>query len=521
MYSQVQSAIENQQYTIDNQPVKRKIKNMRLSLLLLLFGGLMLHFACTPEDNFYTQSDARLEFSTDTIRFDTVFTELGSATRFVKVYNPYNQPIRIDRIFLADGANSSFRMNVDGFPGAEATDLEIAANDSLYVFTEVTVDPDQPISVSPYVIQEQIGFEINGNEQRVQLEAWGQNANYFPNRFNKGGVTNVCTASEITWDDPKPYVIYGIMFVSGCTLNIPPGTRIYVHGGIVMDDELGVYNDGYIFVTENGRINVQGTAEEPVVFQGDRLEEPFQEISGQWTGIILGKGSKGNQMNYTTVKNSRFGVFVDSTANLTLRNSQIYNTVGNGLVGFHSTIEAENTLIYNNGGNSVQFINGGTYDMTYCTVASYGVDAEALGMSNFFCYDADCEVFRTNRLRANFKNSIFYGSKQDEIVLSDVTSVSDGQIQEGFDYQFDNCIVRVDELLDNPSYANFFDFCANCPPIDSRDPLFFDTNDDDYRLDSLSVAQDRAMPIPNLSIDLVNYPRDPMDPDIGAYEYQE
>jgi len=494
---------------------------MRLTLFLLLLAGLIVQFACTKEDNFYTEADARLEFSTDTIRFDTVFTELGSATRFVKVYNPYNRPIRINRIFLANGADSPFRMNVDGIPGSEVTDVEVAANDSLYVFTEVTVDPDQPLSISPFVIESSIGFEINGNEQEVHLEAWGQNANYFPNRFNKGGQTNVCTASEITWDDSKPYVIYGILFVNGCTLNIPAGTQIYVHGGIVMNDELGVYNDGYIYVLENGRINIQGTAEEPVVIQGDRLEEPFQEISGQWTGVIIGKNSKGNQMNYTTVKNSRFGVFVDSSAILTMRNSRIYNTVGNGLVGFHSTIDAENTLIYNNGGNSVQFINGGDYDMTYCTVASYGVDAEALGMSNFFCYDADCAIVRTFRLRANFKNSIFFGSKRDEIILSDVTAISDGQIQTGFDYQFDNCIVRVDELLDEPAYANFFDFCTNCPPIDSQDPLFLDANEDDYQLDSLSVAQERAMPIPGVTIDLANNPRDPSAPDIGAYEYKK
>lgn len=494
---------------------------MRLTLLLLLFSGFVLFFACTKEDNFYTESDARLEFSLDTVRFDTVFTELGSATRILKVYNPYNRPIRISRVFIVGGADSRFRMNVDGIPGKEVRDVEIAANDSLYIFSEVTVNPNQPLSVSPFVIEDAIGFEINGNEQRVLLEAWGQNANYFPNRFSKGKLTVLsCNSGEITWDDPKPYVIYGILFIDNCTLNIPAGTRIYVHGGIVMNEELGVYNDGYIYVLENGKINIQGTAERPVVIQGDRLEEPFQGIAGQWTGVILAKGSRGNQLNYATVKNSRFGIFVDSTADLVLRNVQIYNTVGNGLVGFHSRITAINTLIYNNGGNSVQFINGGDYNMTYCTVASYGVDAEALGMSNYFCYDPNCEVVRTYRLQANFKNCIFYGSKRDEITLVDVTALSGNSIREGFNYKFENCIVRVDELLDDPAYANFFDFCVNCPPVDPKDALFVDANEDDYHLDSLSVAEMRAMPVAGIQVDLEGKLRDATLPDIGAYEYE-
>ena len=39
-----------------------------------------------------------------------------------------------------------FRLNVDGIPGSEALEVPVLARDSLYLFVEVTVDPDQPLS---------------------------------------------------------------------------------------------------------------------------------------------------------------------------------------------------------------------------------------------------------------------------------------------------------------------------------------------------------------------------------------
>ena len=180
--------------------------------------------ACNRDETFLTDGNAQLEFSLDTLHFDTVFTALGSATRFFKIYNRYDQPVRISRVALPKGETSSFRLNVDGTPGNLVEDIEIRANDSLYVFSEVTVDPDQPLSVSPFVIEEEVLIEINGNTQRIVLEAWGQNANYFPSRLNKGvPVVLTCGNNELVWDDLKPYVIYGAIFIDSCTLVLPAG----------------------------------------------------------------------------------------------------------------------------------------------------------------------------------------------------------------------------------------------------------------------------------------------------------
>lgn len=497
---------------------------MNKILSFLLFATTLFFFcACNKENTFITDSSAKLEFSLDTLRFDTVFTELGSATRFFKVYNRHKESIKITNISVGKGSNSNFRLNVDGLPGNEASEVIVFPEDSIYVFGEVTVDPDQPISASPFIIHDEVIFETNGNTQTVTLEAWGQNANYIPSRWHKDSIVIIpCGAGgQLIWDDPKPYVVYGIVIIEQCDLIITPGTQVHVHGGITKtedeNDELLIYNTGRIFIGPNGSIQANGTLEEPVIIQGDRLEEGFQEADGQWTGIIIGQNSKNNRFTHTTIKNSLLGVWVDSSAELSLKNTQIYNTTGSGVVGLHSSITAENCLFYNNGNRAVQIVYGGNYNFTYCTLASFGVDAPALSLSNGICDDPLCQTGRYDHLNAYFKNSIIYGSRRDEISLSDF---SDGALG-FFNYSFVDCVVRVDELLDEPNgFPDFFDFCDPCVNATSSDALFLSPSDDDYHLDTLSIAEQKAMPIPTILLDLEGEERDTEKPDIGCFEYK-
>lgn len=492
---------------------------MNRTILLMLLAGLGFFWSCDKNDNFITTGPVQLEISLDTLRFDTVFTELGSATRLFKIYNRENRPVKISKIYIEKGEDSQFRINVDGVPGNEAEDVTVWANDSIYVFGEVTVDPDQPLSVSPFVIEDRVIIETGDTQLDVLLEAWGQNANYFPSRFNKGvPVVLSCDNGTITWDDEKPYVIYGEILIDSCLLVIPGGARIYVHGGIARNDVFGVFNDGFLYTLQNGSLHVLGTETDSVVIQGDRLEEPFLDDSGQWQGIILGKGSKNNRIEYATIRNAIFGVYVDSTAELQIKNTEIYNTNSSGLIGFHSTISGQNCLVYNNSTTSVQLIQGGDYDFTHCTFASYGVDASALSMSNFFCYDNifECQIRADYRLNASFVNSIIFGSRRDEIQLADIYG---GTAPDQFNVQFQNCIVRVDDLLDPEGlYTDFLeDECDPCINATRDDLLFIDPNEDNYLLDSLSIAIGQAIVLPGFEKDLAGNLRDDM-PDIGCYE---
>ena len=142
----------------------------------ILFIWAVIFSGCR-KDRFETDSSSKLEFSTDTLTFDTVFTTLGSATRLFKVYNKHKHTINITSVKLAGGVQSNFRINVDAVPGTTFKDVEVLGNDSIYVFVEVTVDPNK--LNTPLVIFDQVVFITNGNLQQVVLEAWGQDAHFF------------------------------------------------------------------------------------------------------------------------------------------------------------------------------------------------------------------------------------------------------------------------------------------------------------------------------------------------------
>lgn len=464
------------------------------------------------KEQFITDSGAGLEFSLDTLRFDTVFTELGSATRSFKVYNPHGLPIRVDRAYLERGNGSRFRLNVDGLGGKDVGPFEIGASDSVYVFAEVTIDPDEPSSVSPFILEEKLVFESNGNMQAVLLEAWGQNANYIPDRYfqNKIGILS-CDLGEIVWDDPRPYVVYGTLFIDSCDLVLPAGTRVYVHGGVANND-LGVYNDGLIFTLPRGRIRATGTLDQPVIIQDDRLEEDF---IGVWGGIRLGPRSEGHVFRHTLIRHGIVGIAVDSAASVVLENMEIRDCSGFGLYARQGRIIAKNVLIADHGGDALALTYGGEYQFDYCSVASYGDDAQALVMNNYFCTDPLCleEVF-TATLNATFRNCILAGSSPDEIAIIDVTEEAGD-----FNYTLEHCIVKTDELSDPGNVPDFFEYCDPCLTISFQDTLFAAIDEGDYHLDTLSVAEEMAMPIPGIPTDLEQNLRDPVRPDIGSYEY--
>lgn len=505
-------------------------------LLSIFTLVLILNYSCKPTDDFDTGSDVMLEFSVDTLRFDTVFTELGSATRILKIYNREKKDIKISKISIENESTNFYKINVDGISGNVATDIEIAGNDSLYIFAEVTIDPDQPLSNSPFVIEDFLVFEINGNTQKLLLEAWGQNANYYPSRFSGGGITQTTCGGDFLITNEKPWVFYGTVVFDGCNVIVEEGARIHVHGGIVptfdADSMRIFYNDGRLIFANGSTLTINGTQDNPVIIEGDRLEESFDEVPGQWFGILLIDETKNHDIKHLELKNSIVGVYADSSVDVTIESSKIYNTSNAGLIGIHAKINATNCLFYNNGSNAVRFLYGGDYNFTYCTLASYGVDAPALSMTNLLCGSDDplgCSPCFEYRLNANFKNSIIFGSRRDEISMVNGDACVEG-LSSPMNYKFEDCIVRVDELLEQEGFEDFFTstspfrYCNPCQNADNNDAVFEAPNDELYFLDTLSIAEMKANSINPVSIpfDLDGNTRGVGGelPDVGCYEYQ-
>lgn len=495
------------------------MKSIILKFSFLIVVVFSIFICSCHKDKIFEGEEIELRFSLDTLRFDTVFTEVGTITRLIKIYNNQEEAVILDNINIKNGESSFFRMNVDGLSAkSEIKDIRIEAADSIYVFVEATIDPDNPLSISPFIIEDQLNIVANSSEYIVYLEAFGQNANYFPDRFSKSQVTIVTCTNPLIWNDPKPYVIYGAVAFDNCELIIEPGTRIYVHGGVAIND-LGVYNDGLIIIPENSTIKANGTVEDPIYIRSDRLEEEFLDEQGQWAGLIIQANSRGNILEHTIIQHSIVGISVDSAANVNLNACQFGFTSGSGLSASHANITATNCLFYQNATNGISLGYGGTYNFNHCTVANYDNQGAALSLSNAICSDPLCleEIF-VFPLNATFNNCIFSGNEADEISLLDFT---DGDPANFFNYQLNHCIVTVDELIEPDAYPNFFDNCLNCENIDRSDTLYLDLENYDHHLDTLSLAIDKGSFLPFVLFDIEGNQRETDAVDIGCYEFQK
>ena len=470
----------------------------------------MSFFSSCFEENFISDANIPIEASVDTLRFDTVFTTVGSATRIVKLFNQSDENINISSIGLAKGSQSMFRLNVDGTPGNQIEEVPILARDSLYIFVEVTVDPDQPVSISPFVISEDLIIASGESQTLVKLEAWGQNANYFPSRNAQGQLIRLsCNNQDIVWDDPKPYVIYGLLFVDSCNVVIPEGTQVYVHGGLGRVDET-IFSDGGLVFLSSSTLRSEGSASRPVVFQGDRLEPRFSDRPGQWAGLRFLSESSGD-LRHTEIRNSIVGIRADSASVLTMDAVTIANTSNVGLIGINSTIFMDNGLIYGNGPQSVALIFGGDYQFRYTTIANFENQSPALYMDNFSCVDPECSTVLVNALNATFVNSIIMGSNDDEI---DVIDATEGSEPDFFSVSFDHTLIKVEDVIaELPE-----NYCLSCLQH-VNEPVFIDDLNDDYRLDTMSLARMQGVPIIDLSIDQTGMLRDAMNPDLGCFEF--
>ncbi|MBK8955979.1 MAG: right-handed parallel beta-helix repeat-containing protein [Saprospiraceae bacterium] len=496
------------------------MNNLSSGKELLWIASIFLVFAINAchQEEFSNDPGLMLKPELDTLTFDTVFTSIGSATRYFKLYNPNDEFVRIQSIYIPSLENSEFRLNVDGISSQKHEFIDIAPHDSIYIFCDVKVNPDDPVTISPFIKQDSIRIEYNGNVKIIQLIAWGQNANYVPQKSNKGQVSVIdLQGNTLVWNDPKPYVVYGIVVFENGVLQINAGTKIHVWGGLAKakdaDGNVFFYNDGRIIIGPTARIEVRGTKEQPVQFQGVRLESWFKDTPGQWGGIFINPGSTDNSFDFAEIKNNLIGIYLDSLASLKITNSRIFNNSQYGILSSTGILDIQNCLFYNQGQSGLFATIGGVINCAYTTFANLGNSEPALYLSNEQCIDFPfCQVVYKHPLVANFTNCIITGSDQDELWL-----VDNGQIS--FQAFFKNCLYRIKELLvPFPDFEN--KFTQNCILHNSLQKLFADPAMDDFHLDTLSVAEQKAVPLPNLLLDLDCKIRDAQLPDLGCFEYQ-
>ena len=472
-----------------------------MRILVLLFIALFsIYWTSCQKELLSSDPSLRLNFSTDTMMFDTIFTTIGSSTRLFKVYNRNKYDLNISSIKLAGSSSSPFRINIDGEPTNHAQNVYIRSNDSLFVFVEVTVNPTN--ENAPLQILDSVVFETNGNVQDVKLLAWGQDVHL----LNGAVLTGLNTFTS-----DKPYLIYDSLYISsGAELIIEAGSRIHSHNGA--------------WIIVEGRLIVNGEFDAPVIFEGDRLEPFYRDKPGQWGGIAFTYNSDNNNINWAIIRNAITGVNTFPFANidfhtLTITNTIIKNMSYMAIDARGARIDAGNCL-FANAKEMCLSLAGGRYSFTHCTIANYwgqyvNRTGPALLLANYFLYRSisdEITLVNIGMEETTFNNSIIYGTRNNEIEL--VNSFYGQPINALFDYRFENSIIRGDNTFNISNNNNFIN-------VIKENPKFIDPYKNNFKLDTLSPAKDFG--VINFALEYpfdLNYNNRIVDngPDVGAYE---
>jgi hypothetical protein len=491
-------------------------------IIFYIFIALLLtnFFACKDDfENYSDNPQDLLSFSTDTLSFDTVLTTVNSPVLAFRVYNKNAKPLLISSVRLSEGANSNFKINVDGMAGTVFENIEILAKDSLLVL--VDVKPKENGQFIPTLFYDYVIFEIHSLQQKVVLEACGQDV------YSWRGVV---LSSDSILDNKKPYLIYDSLVIeTGAKVEIGEGSVFYMH------------NDAHLIV--KGTISIKGTVEKPVVFRGSRTDYmisiPYDLIPGQWGGIYFDSESYGNEMENVQIRNGKYGMVLDITDDpfrnkLYMKNVVLTNMSGFLFQAFNCNIVAENCE-FSNAKNALMYLVGGSYRFTHCTFANYypynpevgwvNSDNETLILMDYI-WDTE-NVYHIPVVSAEFNNSIIWGGKN---ATTSAIRIERVDPDTPIPFLFKNSLVAVPK--DHQDDSRFVDCFFE---VGSDTLLFQKTNPSDiekgiwhpsfdFRLKKDSPAKDAA----NIEIatqiphDLKGYYRlADGKPDLGAYEFFE
>lgn len=419
---------------------------MRKLWYIMLLAVIPWFSLSCEKENYVGENEVKLEFSVDTVAFDTLFTTIGSTTRQVKVYNRSNRDVVIGSITLADGRQSPFRLNVDGDTSMVARNVEIMAGDSIFIFIQANLRYDT-IHTLPFVVSDAIMFS---NGQRLPVSAWGRNAVY--HRAPAGSWVHVIDCDN--WDHTRPHVFLDTAAIdSTFTLTLNAGEELYFA------------NDAMLLVWRDGRLVVNGTADNPVVFTSLRHDGWYSFLPGQWSCILFYDGSTGNVIDHAVVENGTGGLRAMYGAEVTVSNTVVRNMSDCGLIGQGATLTVSNLLVYDCM-TSFLVMDGGNYSFTGCTFADYWRystrSLQSVVLTNYIL-NSDGSVASTGDLTAaNFTDCIIYGNYGEGEYL----------------------VAGVEGVLLNDSIVN----CLIKGGAWDEDPQFVDVDNDDYHLSDGSPA---------------------------------
>ena len=459
--------------------------------------------SCNEAPDFSSSPTLRLEFSCDTVSFDTLFSEVMSPTAKFLVRNPNDKALRIGNVQLAGGGVSPFSVLVDGQYGTSMDNLEIRALDSLYVLASVTVDRNG--GDVPLMVKDSLVFTLeSGVQQSLLLLAYGRDA-VFLHGFDVPADTTFA---------PGHYVVYDSLTVAqGATLTLQPGTTLYFHDKA--------------FMKVDGCLVAEGTTAAPILFRGDRTDRmfsylPYDRIPGQWDGVVFTATSNGNRLAHCDIHSANYGIRVEqgdtAVQRITIEASKVQNFHGNALELIMARATALNSLFANAQGNCVKVV-GGNVEFIHCTIANFYVWRQrdvALALHN------SLDGAPAPLHNALFANCVIAGSKSDE-VMGYLTNLGD-TVPNPVNYRFENSLVNTVDVADSCFVEVRYD-SVDVSPFGKEHFRLIDHDifDYDFHLTTESTARGLATDewLERLPVDIDGTPRTAGAVDAGCFQYVE
>ena len=461
--------------------------NRNYLFILLLSAAFVATLSCKKTGTI-TDKNASVLTSADTLHFDTVFTAAGSVTQYIKIFNNNDQNLVLSNVQLMGGSSSVFSMNVDGLAGTSFSNIEIAPNDSVYIFVKVSIGTNA--QQLPFIVQDSIRYTFNGNTRFVQLDAYGRNAIYLRNKV---------IAQDTTFTDSLPIVVQGGLQVNpNVTLTINPGTSLYFHA----DAAASIF----------GSLKANGDSNNRINFLCDRLDVPYSQYPGSWPGIFFNDLSDSSVLNYTNIKNAYQGVNVNKPSThtkLTLNQCIIDNISAEGILATNSSVSATNCLISNCGTN-ISIQSGGNCFFNQCTIVSYDNDYVAHKIPVVSISDNDGTT--TYSLNCTFNNSIIYG--YGGLVDNEIGVNQKGA---GFNLSFNNVQYKLKKSLNNGNvlFNASHEFGGSTPAFASID---LSNHNYDFHLQDSSICKGFGNTNYPVNIDLEGKTRS-LPYDVGCYNH--
>ena len=472
------------------------------------------------EDKISHRAEYAVVFSVDTLSFDTLFTNVGSYTQSIRLYNPHPHAVKISGVWFESsgkGEKSYFRANIDGENDlSKMSDIVVFAHDSAYLFISVFIDSTE--ENIPLFIEDNLYVKVNGNISSLHLEAIGLNVIRIRSK------SRLSEYEDFTFDNLRPYLIFDTMVVNG-SLQIKEGATLYMHTG------------AQIFAF--GNVMASGTLDKKIKICGDRLDKfrhdyisddkrvsytiPYSFLAGQWDGIYLLCDTFSTVepyylFNYVEVIGANNGLFCKNThasfqPRLELDNSRIHVCSGNGLF-----VRNLNATIYNveisNCGMYGLYVYGGNLYCDHSTLANYyeksDIPIRVTKNSYYPALRIVKDSLNTSTPRIIITNSVISGNDSNSLQCDSLLMQ---------DIAVRNSYLRCDSFTNSRSVGNIFmQGQKDTNSVFLHNNLKYSEYYYDFHLDSISPA--RGIGDSTYSIDRDGNVRN-LPSDAGCYQYVE